>query len=191
MSRNIVYLCLIFILSIFIIGCAKSDSSSVEDASTKNWEIYSNENDKITFQFPSGFKKEFDTKKQSKSQQAFFTDYKGGKPFGFFDLPPKGGAHIGYISLPYNKVEFDNFITGRGKLSKKETTVMNLPAYRLEDEGPTNTGDPTLVEKETTYIFHDEGRTYSLFIEYFKGDPNGAKLEDDFEAMMKTVKRLS
>ena len=191
MSKNIAFICLILILIIFIIGCITKDNTITKTKPNKNWETYRNEIQKIQFQFPAGFKMELDIKTQSTSR-AFFTDYKSKKPFGYFDLPPSGGAHIGYYIAPYDTADFNRRIEARTTpYSKTETTIIGLPAIRTEIEAPTNTGDPNLIEKEITYFMHDENRMYNFFIEYYKGDPNDIKWEEEFELMMKTVKKLS
>ena len=175
-----------------LIGCTTQDNTKTEGMPTKNWETYRNDIDKIQFQYPNGFNLTLEISQTSKGSRAYFTNY--GRP-DESGLPPLGGAHINYVSLPYKSVEFDRYIEERTVLSdypdsKTETTMDGLPAIRLEGESPKRS-NPAQIVKEITYLTHDEERMYQFFIEYFKGDPNSAKLEEDFESMMKTVKILS
>lgn len=162
-----------------------------------NWEVYRNEVDKVSFRFPNGFREAVNVGEQgAKGSRAYFTNYKE-LDYLISGLPPDGGAHIGYISLPYNRVEFDEYIRRRTPSGsdpketfyKTETTVAGLPAIRIAQESTTN-NDPNKIQKEITYLMHDEDLMYQFLIEYFKGDPNSAKLEADFETMMKTIMKI-
>ena len=193
MSRNIFAISLIFI--ILLIGCTTQDTTKIEGIPAKNLETYRNDIDKIQFQFPPGFKKAIDSQR-SKGSEAYFTNYQ--EPPSVSGLPPPGGAHIGYVSLPYDSVEFERYIEGGSPQKnpyikdyfKTETIIVGLPAIRIKSESEV-LDKSGRIKKEITYLTHDEERMYQFLIEYFKGDPNDAKLEEDFEAMIKTVKILS
>lgn len=195
--KNIIFF---IILGLLILVGATSYFIVIKNLNSEsaNWKTYHSEVDKISFRFPDGFREAVSVGEQgTNGSRAYFTTYEE-LDYLVSGLPPDGEAHIGYISLPYNEKEFNEYITSRTytspgdpeeRFTKTETTLAGLPAVRIAQNSFTF-HNPKRMEMEISYFAHDENKMYQFFIEYYKGDPNGAKFELDFETMIKTVTKI-